>query len=85
MTFTSLQYRLSGYNGEQAGGFDSSDASLNQLWRESLNTVAICMRDTFMDCPDRERGPYMGDASNQIDAVLYSYGKSRKSYAGIRL
>ena len=71
--FTSLQYRLSGYNGEQAGGFDSSDASLNQLWQESLNTVAICMRDTFMDCPDRERGPYMGDASNQIDAVLYSY------------
>ena len=75
VTFTSLQYRLSGYNGEQAGGFDSSDASLNQLWRESLNTVAICMRDTFMDCPDRERGPYMGDASNQIDAVLYSYGE----------
>ena len=26
-----------------------------------------------MDCPERERGPYMGDASNQIDAALYSY------------
>ena len=75
MTFTSLQYRLSGYNGEQAGCFSSSDASLDQLWQESLNTVAICMRDTFMDCPDRERGPYMGDASNQIDAVLYAYGE----------
>ena len=75
ITFTSLQYRLSGYNGEQTGGFSSSDASLDQLWQESLNTVAICMRDTFMDCPDRERGPYMGDASNQIDALLYSYGE----------
>ena len=75
VTFTSLQYRLSGYNGEQAGNFSSSEVLLDQLWRESLNTVAICMRDTFMDCPDRERGPYMGDASNQIDAVLYSYGE----------
>ena len=75
VTFTSLQYRMSGYNGEQAGNFSSSEVLLDQLWRESLNTVAICMRDTFMDCPDRERGPYMGDASNQIDAVLYSYGE----------
>ena len=75
VTFTSLQYRLSGYNGDQTGSFSSSDASLDQLWQESLNTVAICMRDTFMDCPDRERGPYMGDASNQIDALLYAYGE----------
>ena len=75
VTFTSLQYRLSGYNGDQTGSFSSSDEALDQLWQESLNTVAICMRDTFMDCPDRERGPYMGDASNQIDAMLYSYGE----------
>lgn len=66
-------YRPSGFNGEWAGAFSSSDARLDQLWQESLNTIAICMRDTYMDCPERERGPYMGDASNQIDAALYSY------------
>ena len=73
ITFTKLTYRPSGFNGEWAGAFLSSDEALNQLWQESLNTIAICMRDTFMDCPERERGPYMGDATNQIDALLYSY------------
>ncbi len=73
VTFTRLGYRVSGFNGEQKGAFSSSDPGLDQLWQESLNTLAICMRDTYMDCPERERGPYMGDASNQIDAALYSY------------
>ena len=73
VTFTRLGYRASGFNGEWAGSFTSSDPGLDQLWQESLNTIAICMRDTYMDCPERERGPYMGDASNQIDAALYSY------------
>lgn len=76
VTFTRLGWRSSGFNGEQAGSFTSSDAGLNQLWQESLNTLAICIRDTYMDCPDRERGPYMGDASNQIDAALYSYDQA---------
>lgn len=73
VTFTRLGYRASSFNGEQAGSFTSSDPGLDQLWQESLNTLAICMRDTYMDCPERERGPYMGDASNEIDAALYSY------------
>jgi hypothetical protein len=71
--YIKLAYRPSGFNGEWAGAFHSSDEALNQLWQESLNTITICMRDTFMDCPERERGPYMGDATNQIDALLYSY------------
>lgn len=73
VTFTRLGYRASGFNGEQVGSFTSSDPGLDQLWQESLNTLAICMRDTYMDCPERERGPYMGDASNEIDAALYSH------------
>lgn len=73
VTFTKLAYRRSEFNGELTGAFTSSNAALDQLWAESRNTVAICMRDTYMDCPERERGPYMGDASNQIDAALYCY------------
>lgn len=71
--FTALGYRKSEFNGNWVGSFASDNDSLNQLWQESLNTVSICMRDTYMDCPERERGPYMGDASNQIDAALYGY------------
>lgn len=73
VTFTALGFRRSGAAGEWVGSFTSSNADLDQLWQESLNTIAICMRDTYMDCPERERGPYMGDASNQIDAALYGY------------
>lgn len=76
VTFTRLGYRVSGFNAGQAGSFTSSVAGLNQLWQESFNTVDICIRDTYMDCPERERGPYMGDASNQIDAALYSYDQA---------
>lgn len=76
VTFTKLGYRKSEFNGDWVTPFRSSDAALDQLWQESLNTVAICMRDTYMDCPERERGPYMGDASNQIDAALYGYDES---------
>lgn len=73
VTFKKLAYRKSEFNGELTGSFTSSNAALDQLWAESRNTVTICMRDTYMDCPERERGPYMGDASNQIDAALYCY------------
>ena len=73
VTFTKLAYRKSEFNGLLTGSFTSSNAQLDQLWAESRNTVSVCMRDTFMDCPERERGPYMGDASNQIDAALYCY------------
>lgn len=76
VTFTKLAYRPSGYAGQLAGTFVSSDPSLDQLFAECANTIKICIRDTFMDCPDRERGPYMGDASNQIDSSLYSYDGS---------
>ncbi len=73
VTFTRLGYRVSQFHAERTAAFTSSEADLDQLWLEAQNTVLICMRDTFMDCPERERGPYMGDASNQIDAALYAF------------
>ena len=71
--FNKLAYRMSEFNGELMTPFTSSDDNLDILWKKAQNTVRVCMRDSFMDCPDRERGPYMGDASNQIDAALYCY------------
>lgn len=76
VTFTRLGYRVSEFNGEKTAAFTSSDESLNILWKKAQNTIGICMRDTFMDCPERERGPYMGDASNEITSVLYGYDES---------
>lgn len=76
VTFKEIGYRPSGYNTEQAGSFESSDLELDKLWQMCANTVDICMRDTYMDCPDRERGPYMGDATNQVDAAYYAFSPS---------
>lgn len=73
VTFTKLGYRVSQFNTQRTNAFTSSNPQLDQLWLEAQNTVLICMRDTFMDCPERERGPYMGDASNQVDAALYGF------------
>lgn len=69
---TRIGYRASGYASENTGSFTSSDEDLNTLWQKCENTLEICMRDGFMDCPDRERGPYMGDATVQMDNVYYS-------------
>ncbi len=73
VTFTRLAYRISEFDSQRTPAFTSSAPQLDQLWLEAQNTVLVCMRDTFMDCPERERGPYMGDASNEVDAALYGF------------
>ena len=72
VTFTKIAYRESSYDSEQTGSFESSNEDLNTLWQKALNTLKICMRDGYMDCPERERSPYLGDAANQISETFYS-------------
>lgn len=72
VTLTKVGYRETFYNSEKVGKFTSSDTFLDTLYTKSLNTLKICMRDTYMDCPDRERSPYSGDGANQITETLYS-------------
>lgn len=45
---------------------------MNQLWEECYNTLYICMRDNFMDCPDRERAQWWGDVTCQMNESFYS-------------
>jgi hypothetical protein len=72
----SLKYRETSYNADIIGQFTSSDASLNTLWTKSKNTSKVCMRDVYYDCPDRERGQWWGDVSEQILYSLYVYDTS---------
>lgn len=72
MTFTKIGYRRSGYDSKISGSFVSSDDKLNSLWKKAANTLKICMRDTYMDCPERERSPYIGDSANQIRETFYA-------------
>jgi alpha-L-rhamnosidase len=44
------------------GRFDSSDARLNQLWRNAYWSLRSNFLDTPTDCPTRERSGFTGDA-----------------------
>ena len=68
-----LKFRPLSYDTEFVGAFSSSDPRLNTLWAKSRNTSYVCMRDQFYDCPDRERGQWWGDVSEEILYTFYLY------------
>lgn len=67
-----LGYRASGYNTEFRGSFVSDDMFLNTLWEKSRDTLYVTMRDGFMDCPDRERASWWGDAVIESEMAYYA-------------
>ena len=90
ITIHKLQYCETGYDTEFTGSFECDDDFLNKLWRKSLRTLYITMRDTFMDCPDRERVQWWGDVNVEMQMMLYCldekalllYKKGADSMAG---
>lgn len=65
-------FRETSYASEVAGGFSCDDESLNTLWQKACRTLQVCMRDTFMDCPDRERAQWWGDEVIQLHQCFYA-------------
>ncbi|MFT4032601.1 MAG: alpha-L-rhamnosidase C-terminal domain-containing protein [Siphonobacter sp.] len=71
-----LSYRETGYNAEFTGSFASSDSFFNSVWEKSRRTLYVTMRDTYMDCPDRERAQWTGDAVNESGEAFYALSPS---------
>lgn len=71
-----VKYRETGYDCEFAGYFESSDTLLNKLWAKSARTLYVTMRDTYMDCPERERAQWTGDAVNESGETFYALSVS---------
>ena len=71
----SLSYRESGYGTRQIGYFNTNNELFNRLIEKSIRTLYVCMRNNFMDCPDRERGQWIGDVSVQAPQVFFVYDK----------
>jgi hypothetical protein len=67
-----LQYRETGYDTEFTGTFECDDEFFNRYRQKALRTLYITMRDTYFDCPDRERALWWGDAVNEIGEAFYS-------------
>lgn len=66
-----LKYRWTGV-GEMTGNFECSDNYFTRLWWMARNTLYVCARNSYMDCPDRERGLWVGDVADQTGAVFYT-------------
>ncbi len=66
-----LKYRWTGV-GEMTGTFECNDDFYSRLWWMARNTLYVCARDNYMDCPDRERGLWIGDVADQAGAIFYT-------------
>jgi hypothetical protein len=75
----SLKYRETGFNTEFTGRFLCNDPFYNTLWNKARRTLYVTMRDTYMDCPDRERSQWWGDAVNELGEVFYAFDPSAAS------
>ena len=71
-----LKYRESGYNTKLAGSFHCSNPFFNKLWEKANRTLYVVMRDSYMDCPDRERAQWTGDAVNEVGESFYALSGS---------
>ncbi|EMI57270.1 alpha-L-rhamnosidase-related protein, partial [Rhodopirellula sallentina] len=65
-----LKYRWMSV-GNMAGMFECSDPFYQRLWQMGRNTLFVCARDNFMDCPDRERACWIGDVADQASYLFY--------------
>jgi hypothetical protein len=67
-----LRYRETGYDTDFTGSFECDDEFLNRYRQKALRTLYITMRDTYFDCPDRERAQWWGDAVNEMGEAFYA-------------
>ncbi len=72
---TALKYRWMSV-GDMPGTFECSDPFYQRLWWMGRNTLWVCARDNFMDCPDRERALWIGDVADQASYLFYAMDDS---------
>ncbi len=72
----SLKYRETGFGCDFSGFFNCNDKFYNKLWQKAVRTLYVTMRDTYMDCPDRERAQWWGDMVNESGEAFYALSPS---------
>ena len=76
-----VKYRETGYDTELIEPFSCNEPFYNELWKRAARTLYISMRDTYMDCPDRERAQWWSDVVNEIGEVFYALTPSSHKLA----
>lgn len=72
------------YPVRHTGSFECSDSLLNDIWRIGSDTVRLCMEDTYIDSPWRERAQWWGDARVQSRSAFYAFDDTRLLAQGLR-
>ena len=76
-----VKYRESGYGCELSGSWDCDSPVLNEYWKKAQRTLYVDMRDTYYDCPDRERAQWVGDEVNELGMAFYMMSPSASALA----
>lgn len=71
-----LSYRETGYDAEPSGSFSCDNDFYMRFWQKALRTLYVNMRDTYFDCPDRERAQWWGDVVLLMGESFYTYSPS---------
>ncbi len=71
-----LRYRESGYDAAFVSEFKCSDDFYNRFWKKAERTLYVTMRDSYFDCPDRERSHWWGDAVNELGEAFYALDRN---------
>lgn len=78
VTVLELGFRPSGYATKPNLSFKSDSLFMNKLMKKSRDTLAVTMRDTYMDCPDRERAQWIGDAVIEMEMAFYGMDENAR-------
>lgn len=62
---------------DEACRFSSSNPLLNSIWEICKNGVRLGCQETYTDCPSREKGQYLGDATVTALSHLFLTGDLR--------
>ena len=76
VTVNALSYRETGYDTEPTGSFSCDNEFYMRFWKKALRTLYVNMRDTYFDCPDRERAQWWGDVVLLMGESFYTYSPS---------
>lgn len=76
-----LGYRESVYDSEETGYFRTDNDFINTLYDKCANTMLCCMRDNYMDTPERDRAMLPAFASIGAQNAYYMLDESAVSLA----
>ena len=62
------------YPTSDAGAFSSNDKKLDEIYKMSVDTAAVCMLDAYVDCPGYEQNVWTGDAGVTGMINMTSFG-----------